>query len=140
MTRQQAQELMDLWQVRLGLSHFELILETDKDLGNSYAECRRAPSYNRAVVRLAPWLFHKKPQLPKNFLPMPVTDERIEKYLVHELLHIVLKNYQTIIDDDLDGVVQRDVHAQLINAMDRVNENTIDSLAVALVNAWHKEK
>lgn len=140
MTRQQAQELMDQWQVRLGLSHFELVLETDKELGDSYAECRRAANYNRAVVMLAPWLFSSKPKLPENFLPIPITDERIEKYLVHELLHILLKDYQNIIDDDLDGQLHRDVHKQLMNAMYRVNENTIDSLAVALVNAWHKEK
>ena len=138
MTEKQLRDLLDVWKGRLGLGRWLLVLE----LGGcgdatAYMEVNRSASYERAVINAQPWLLGVG-EVPEGVMIRGehLTDEFVEACLVHELLHLHTRDMCAIVRDDCDGLVHPDAYRQLDLAMHRAEEQCVDRLAVALVQAF----
>jgi hypothetical protein len=136
MTEGALQKLIDKWVPRLGLDQWliELRVEDTEDK-TSYMEVNRSTTYERAVLFVPPWLLNGGPT-PESVLEITITDPFIERSLVHELLHLQLRDMRNVTDEPLEGVLHRDVHRMVDDQMRRVEEQTVDRLAAALVRTW----
>lgn len=140
MTFEDLSKLLDVWKPRLGLSDWRLILMLGGcEDETAYMELEHSIYYQRAVIRVNPW-FIGIGNVPKDVLMRDsLTDDFIESSLVHELLHLYTRNLRDIVRSDLYGVLNRDLHEQIKNSMERVDEMMIDKLAEALTKAFKRE-
>lgn len=135
-TPKQLERMLRSWQPRLGLERWEIRLVVRAASEEScYMEVERSIYYERAELVVQPWLVGRG-EPPEAALFTEVDEAFIEASLVHELLHLVLRDLAMVIRDDLDGFLHRDVHAQLHNGFRRAEEQAVDRLACALVQAW----
>jgi hypothetical protein len=104
-----------------------------------YAELKRSVSYDRGLMRIQAWAVAEKVPPRDDMLPVKVTSQFIETFIVHELLHAVHRDYTAVILDDLDGFLHRDAQEMLERMMKRIDEQHIDRLARSLVLAWDEE-
>lgn len=138
MTEKRLHELCAVWQERLGLDGWRVVLKiggvSDED---SYMETHRSTTYQRGVIYCQPWLLGKG-AAPDSVMIRgdDLTDAFIESSLVHELLHLYTRDMRAVVRDDLDGQVHRDVYTVLEAAMARAEEQCVDRLAEALVRAF----
>lgn len=137
MTETQLRKLFKLWKHRLGLDqwHIEVRIEPCED-PESYMEVERSIDYQRARIIVSPWMIGKG-EIPKGVL-LPLTDEMVEESLVHELLHICTRDLVSIVRNDLNGMVHRDVHRVFDDAVSRADERCVDALAVSLCRAFRE--
>lgn len=137
MTFEHLSALLPIWKIRLGLGDWRIILVLggceDEDV---YMEIEHSVDYNRAIIRVNPWLVGQG-DIPTNVLMREaLTDDFIESSLVHELLHLHTRNLRVIIKEDLFGVVSRDLYDQLGKTVNRADEQIVDQLAEALTKAF----
>lgn len=139
MTEAQLRDLLTEWAQRLGLDRWHLKLVIGgTDEATSYMETHRSGYYERGIIYVAPWLLGDG-EVPDNVMEREPDDRFIEASLVHELLHLHIRDLRAVVRDDLDGQVHRDVHVQIEKAAERAEEQCVDRLAVALVRARHRE-
>lgn len=139
MTEKKLRQLLNVWKTRLGLDHYKINLVFGRcEDEYSYMEVQRSINYQRAKITVQPWMLGQGDP-PKDLL-QEINDEMIEESLVHELLHICTRDLTAIVRNDLDGMVHRDVYSMFENATCRADERVVDSLAVALCQAFRKEK
>lgn len=137
MTFEHLIQLCTLWQQRLGLNDWRIVMT----LGGcsdetAYMEIEHSIFYERALIHVNPWLVGQM-AIPSDVLMREaLTDDCIEVSLVHELLHLHTRNLRAIVRQDLFGVISRELHEQLKNAMERADEQTVDRLAEALTKAF----
>lgn len=138
MTEPQLWELLEVWKARLGLERWLVILEVGgADDDSCYMETHRSTTYERAVIRVQPWLLGKGEAPPRTMIRgAHLTDAFVESSLVHELLHLHTRDMRAIVRDDLDGQVHRDVYTVLEAGMARAEEQCVDRLAEALTRAF----
>lgn len=139
MTEKKLNELVALWKHRLGLDlwDIEVVIEDFDD--PIYADLQRSVSYDRAVLRIQRWAAQEKAPPRDDMMPMKITPQFLETFIVHELLHAVHRDYTAVIMDDLEGFLHRDVQEMLERLMKRIDEQHIDRLARALVLAWNED-
>ena len=139
MTFEELNQFLFIWKARLGLSDWriELILGGCSD-ETTYMEVEHSTFYERAVIHVNPWLLGQGPTPEYVLMKEALTDDFIEVSLVHELLHMHTRNIRVVVREDLFGVVSRELHEQLKNAMERADEQMVDRLAEALVKAFNK--
>ncbi len=129
--------LLKVWKSRLGLDtwRIKLIFGGVQD-ETSYMEVEHSIYYERAVINVSPW-FVGQGEIPEDALMRDaITDDFVEASLVHELLHLHTRNIKSILKHDVKDLVNRDLYEQLMNAMERHEEQTVDRLAEALVRAF----
>lgn len=137
MTFDDLSQLLTLWQRRLGLVDWRIVMLLGGcEDESAYMEVEHSTCYERAVIHVNPWLVGEG-EIPKDVLMRDaLTDDFIESSLVHELLHLHTRNLRVIVRDDLCDIVSRDVHEQVKNAMSRADEQLVDRLAEALTKAF----
>ena len=121
MTRQQAERTLELWRRRL-IPEWSVHIDWDKppEDDEAYADIWRPDSYHRAHVRIG------KPFLDE------LDDETQVQTLLHELLHLLLRDLARI-PDSLIGIVSRDVYTIVQSQWDHHEESVVDRLAWSLV-------
>ena len=131
--------LVPVWQERLGLAHWTIIVEVDgrhiaEDGDDVAMRIFRHQRYDDAVLEVAPWMVGDGQ--PPDVIEAAMLDDRlVEQKLVHELLHLCSRDLANIIEDDLDGFLQRDAHELVRLGAVRAEEAMVDRLAKTLV-AW----
>lgn len=138
LTERDLRSLLGLWQRRLSLDHWFLVLKVGGcEDASTYMEVHRSTVYQRAVVHCQPWMLGEG-EAPEDVLIRgdDLTDSFVEESLVHELLHLHTRDMRAIVRDDLDGQVHRDVYTVLEAGMSRAEEQCVDRLASALVRAF----
>jgi hypothetical protein len=132
--------MVELWQQRLGLSLWSVHVEFIEQ-ESSHATNERSTQYDRATLQFGRHLLTDDGQLPGDgtMTITAVDRERfIESTVVHELLHCVFRDISDV-PDLIESQLHRDVDSVYGRVFDRVTEQTIDKLAVALVRAFYKE-
>jgi len=129
----QLEGLVRLWQGRLGLEAWRLHIEVaDLDEATYYASTAPAKTGDEARLIFAPWVLGRG-QRPTNVLP--AFEGEIEATIVHELLHLVLRDLDWAIEM-LEGQLHRDLDSVFKTSLNQTTERTIDRLAWALVRSW----
>lgn len=141
MTEKQLRDLLPVWQRRLGLADWRIVLRVGGvEESTAYMEAQRSTSYERGVIYVQPWMVGDgDPPTEVMFHGDDLTDDFVESSLVHELLHFHTRDMRAVVREDLDGQVHRDVHTVLEAAMARAEEQCVDRLAEALVKAFHEK-
>lgn len=125
MTREDALHVLEIWQSRLCLGHWEIeFKEGDLPEGEEWAEHRqafvwRARDYNTATLCLNP-----------DFTEW--SRRKLNLSIVHELLHLITRETEFILDQ-LEGLVHRDVDRLLSDSHRHAVEGAIDFLSYRLV-------
>ena len=138
MTAKQLEGLVRLWQGRLGLEAWDLEVEIARVSEGARAETFRSTTYQEAHVRFAPWVIGQgeRPSEDSGTSPLDfTTPERLERLVVHELLHLVTRDVRGVIAD-LEGDLHRDVYAKVEERWQFAEEQAVDRLAAALVRSW----
>jgi hypothetical protein len=136
-TEAEVRKLFEVWAGRLGLDRWWLKVEIGSpEEADSIIEVNRSTVYERAVITVPPWVVGQADR-PDSVLGLD-GDDRIEASVVHELLHLITRDLVAIVRDDCDGLVHPDAYRQLDKAIHRIEEQTVDRLAEALVRAWPK--
>lgn len=124
-TKRWAEARLRVWIDRLGLGHWDIVLdwETPSDEG-TYAQCWRASDYDRATIHVCPeWASYSR--------------EFLEPILVHELLHVSLRDVSRANDFALKAVEDNTVANNIaVAAWKRAEEGVVDRLARALVASY----
>lgn len=134
-TLKEVEECLRLWQVRLGLSGWDIDVKVNRIKPRTVGmQCCRSPQYDRAVIRVNEWVLTNKP--PHSWHDgRKMTWWDIEEHCIHELLHChigPLDRWQ----HRLKGYVQQDVWSQVACAYDDEEEHVVDRLARALISAF----
>ncbi len=135
MTAKQLEDLVRLWQGRLGLEAWRLHIEI-ADLGDTtyFARSEPAKTGDEARLTFPPWVLGRG-QRPTNVLP--AFEGELEATVVHELLHLVLRDLDWAMEM-LEGQLHRDLDSVFKASLNQTTERTIDRLAWALVHSWPK--
>lgn len=129
--------LVTVWQPRLGLSGWDILtMVGDMDDETARMEIDMSNQYENAVIHVAEWLLRDEPPAKTMFAHMPMDSETLQQTVVHELLHCVFRDIKQLVQEVIDGQLQRDADIIFCRVFDRVEEATIDRLATALVKAW----
>lgn len=128
---EQLYHLLVRWQRLLGMERWDVRLQVE-DIGEGFMQVERQTSYERAVIKVSPSLITRT--TTPDQIPLELTDDRIEQILVHELLHCRLTDLISIVYDDLDGMLHRDVHDIVAAHTEREEERFVDALASRLVD------
>lgn len=139
-----------VWQARLGLSHWQVaVIYSDEPITagdrRMFAKCERHEYFDRATIRFEKCVLDDNASglpdsIERDHINSGVVDweEYIEVTIVHELLHMSLRNLMEagdLVGSEL-GSAQRDVwNAAWIRAEEELCERT----AIALVEAWPME-
>lgn len=134
MTEAQLRSLLTQWVKRLGLDRWdlELRIEECEDSG-ALMEAERSVTYERSVIRCQPWVLTG--EIPDDVMQLELTPQRIEACLVHELLHCHTRDMSNLADAVV-GQLHRDAYSIFDSAVRRAEEQLVDRLAVALVDAF----
>ena len=137
MTLDDLQHLLGVWQVRLGLANWEIILKADDgsmDIEDSYFEIYRHETAHRAHVWVKKWVIGEEEQ-PED-LKDELTEEFIERGLVHELCHVIFRDHNTLVREYVPFHLGHQAWSALSHALDLAEEGAVDDLARALVANW----
>lgn len=120
LTRKQFERALCVWQRRLGLERWEIVVRWDEPHdGDTVAEMTPEASYDRGFLRLnrswASW-----------------SSDYANRTIVHELLHLLTRDLDGVVAA-IDGAVHRDVYAQIDKRYDHEIEGFVDRLACRLV-------
>jgi hypothetical protein len=133
MSRRELERRLRVWQSRLKLDHWQIRLNLDEPVQTegSTAEIGKTWDYDRAEIRLARgWRSWNVGQ------PIDETGETVDGALVHELLHIHLRELHWTHHKLMDGHLHRDAAALSDDAYNHAEEGLIDRLSRVLVEAW----
>lgn len=115
-----AEKILRVWQKRLNLEHWDIVLDWSAH-SEGLAAIWRADDYDNATVRMGEdW--EKRPR------------REINISIVHELLHVHMRDLDLIVTDKLDGFLHRDVESVLVDQFKHHREGTVDRLAKAIVD------
>jgi len=137
-TEARLRELFEVWRSRLGLEGWRVVLEVGGVSDpTSYMECTRSPFYERAAIHVQPWMVEQGEAPGEVMFRGPhLTDDFVESSLVHELLHLHLRDLRAVVREDLDGQLHPDAFHHVERAAERAEEQAVDRLAEALVRAF----
>lgn len=130
MTEKQLRKLVRRWAKRLGIGHYELVVDVVPFEGDALAEVK-CSQYERAHIKVQPFVLRGE-----RMHDVPYVNG-LEQTIVHELLHIVLYPLQSplqILEET--STLPGALHDFLDEARSRREEEVVDRLAVALVKAW----
>lgn len=126
---------MHVWQGRLGLQRWDLTLRVEAcEDEHSYMEVERSVYYERALILVAPWVLTG--EQPDGVVDVELTPARVDAKVCHELLHLFTTGFRAILEDDLDGMLHRDVDTIVRATFRREEERMVDRLANALAGAF----
>lgn len=140
MTEQQVRDTIALWQQRLGLNHWAIVVKIDTpqlDGKTCLATVERSTFYDNATITVHPAV------IGESTLPTGVDTDAIngdaehyyEGALVHELLHVLLRDVL-----EAGDLIRDQLSRPAIDVWDgawrRAEEATVDRLAAALVANW----
>lgn len=142
MTEDKLKALFKLWQGRLGLNLWDITIKVEPfgdDDNSVIMSCGQSKNYETAIIKVQPWALTEKP--PSTWMGNSgiFVKHQVEKSVVHELLHCVLKRLAHW-EDLVGGQLHRDVASVVQEAHDQATEATVDALAVALVRAFGQSK
>lgn len=132
MTAKQLESLVRLWQERLGLGGWRLVVEVETPDGGNAATASPTRYSDEARLRFAPWLLGKA-ERPAEVLP--AHDDEVEVVVVHELLHLALRDLDRG-HEIIEGHLHRDVEAVFLAGQNAALERSIERLSLALVRSW----
>ena len=139
MTEDDISRLVEVWQHRLGLSMWDIKVTFVEQTENN-AVCHRSTMFERATIEIGAHLLTDDGQLSdEETLPIPTGEDRplfVGKCVVHEMLHCVFRDLRDGAVDSLDDLLLRDVFRLYESRYVRAEEQTIDRLAVVLVEAF----
>ncbi len=139
MDEQALRDLVTLWQNRLGLDHWEVVVkfaEPELDGRTCVMKVDRSHYYDHATITVHPAAIGKG-ELPAS-IERDILDQAsdhtafYERTIVHELLHCCLRDLMEageLVGDQL----HRDVRAVWDEAWRRAEEATVERLAKALI-------
>lgn len=144
--RGEVTDLVHFWRNALGLSHWQIVEVIDdpnehdirEDGAQALMSVNRHSKYDDAILYIHPWVVGEKDP------PIQCLEERLasksffEYKIVHELLHLVLRDLVFVFNDALDGQLHRDVFSMFNDATDLEEEKMVDHLARSLQNAFGK--
>lgn len=127
MTQATVERLVKKWQAKLGLDHWEIGIDWDAQCDQeAFMSITRMKSYDRATIEVSPdwgkW-----------------SDAETEQRVVHELLHLVLREIDTIVFDHLDGHLSPAEHDIINSAYRHHSEGVVDRLATVLAREQRPE-
>jgi hypothetical protein len=124
--------LLARWQRLIGMERWEIHLTVESDIEEAaFMTVERQTSYQRAVIKISPDLLAGR-TTPEQ-IAIPITPERIEQCLVHELLHCLATDLISIFHDDLNGHLHPDAYDLIMAGAKRAEEHLVDTLATRLV-------
>lgn len=132
-TREQVEDKLTLWQQRLDLLHWDIRLAFDvrPEEEDALVEIVCSEFYDRATIRFsATWSAWKVDQ------PIGEVGHNLDELLLHELVHVYMRDIDHQAMDDLDGILGREAHAVWTDAYHRKREALADRVARALYNGW----
>jgi hypothetical protein len=140
----QVQQLVSLWQKRLGLDHWTILVKfeisehsnNDDDDREVFARIYTHSKYDDATLEIASWVTDSSVKPPDVLEADMLTDELTERKLVHELLHCWTRDLVDVPLEHLDGFLHRDVYNLFYDNLNRLNERFVDNLARSLVANW----
>lgn len=119
MTEAQLRSLVKRWSARL-VPEWRVTVEIGGEDGDSHATAFRSKDYPTATVCFNPE-FVKRP------------DREVEETVVHELLHLLLRDVDVAACESIAGQLHRDVETVHARAVDHAMEGAIERLAWAFV-------
>lgn len=123
MTEAQTRDLVRIWQIRLGLESWTLVVRFDDEPNEEedcYAFCRPSKHFDDATL-----IFYRMRM-------QTLSKRKTEETVVHELLHCVHRDVESIVDL-LEDVAHRDAVSVLTEAYEHSVEQFIDRQARVLV-------
>jgi hypothetical protein len=137
MKREYIEGLVNLWKPRLGLDLWGVDVRFEEFDEAEFAVCHHSAAYNEAIIVFQPWLLTaKKPPEGKNMLDTPITEALVERLVVHELMHLVVRDFTRVLDDHLPDTMNPVDREHLQSAYNNANEAVVDALAVSLTRSF----
>lgn len=135
MTEKTLREMFKLWQGRLNLDHWTLEVKIGGCEGkSSFMEVSRSYDYDRASIHVQPWLLTGEP--PEDISDIDLTLKFVEERVVHELLHLHMREMMFVVYKLLDCQLHRDVDKLLLTAFDHAEEGAVDRLSQTMIDRW----
>lgn len=138
LTRDELTEIIAYWKPILNLREWTIaqVVEVPKsEDGLTLMQVTRHHYYNDAVLHVHPWCVGELDDSPgegdvieEHF----VSKGFFEFKVVHELLHLVLRDLVFAYDNTLEGYLHRDVHEQFDRHTKQMEERCVDNLAKTL--------
>lgn len=137
MTEARLRRLVHTWAGRLGLEKWRILVEIEAhDDGTCSASTHRSRTYDAATIVFQPWIVGRQPP-PTDWPGRAWTsDDEIERTVVHELLHCCLRDCREAALGPVDGQIHRDAFNVFEAGWRYAEEQVVDRLANALVDAW----
>lgn len=123
-TEEELERYVRTWQRRLGLDEWRIEINLDGDVPEHNDEKAEASAIRSQVFDDAEVRFHPDWRMWSPY--------KLETVVVHELLHLVIRDLELIVDD-VDGLLHRDVHDVIREGYRRHVEQAVDRLAHRLV-------
>lgn len=140
MTRANVEKLTRQWAKRLGIDHWKIVVRFDAPAGKLDEEdCAAsdwADDYELATIWYQPWLPHGP--YPKDRQGPEWDDVQVEATIVHELLHLVLRDIKMTALEPIENVLGKEAYEIYKTQVYRSHEQAIERTAQALVEEWYK--
>lgn len=110
------QDQVTLWQTRLGLERWKIDVKIAEEPMEAYAECSPSAQYEFATITFSP----------------NIESSVVEATVVHELLHILTKDIDSVIED-ARAQLHPQASFQVEKRYDHALESFVDRLAQRIV-------
>jgi hypothetical protein len=148
LTQEEIKGMLEVWQIRLGLGDWIIAVNWSEEPPevNGHAchmKVHRSNFYKRAAIDIGPTAisYSNMPDcIEKDVVANGIYSHRdyVEFSIVHELLHLSLRDLMRAAE-----LVDHELHPSVRNVVGDVQqqaeEHYVESMAQALVRAWHKD-
>lgn len=149
LTESKVYVLVRKWKLRLGLQQWRIPVvfraetEADEDfVAGTLMSVNRSDFYDDAVLYLHPSCVGQMPfpqSMEKDMVEALGADkfaQYLERKIVHELLHLVIRDLSEVAFGGMEERIGRDAFNLFEASWKRAEEKTVDSLAESIVSAW----
>lgn len=116
MTKSALERLVRLWQGRLGLERWKIDVKVSSEPIGGFADVQASSQYEFATVTFA----------------AGIADEVVEQTVVHELLHLLLRDTDALVED-ARSQLHPQASVQVEKRYEYVQEGFVDRLAARIV-------
>lgn len=148
MTPDDLTEIVQYWKPSLNLSSWTIatLIEPPPKESATDPDCmmsvHRHHKYNDAILYVQPYCFEDDPGAWPAVLERHLADDHfLEAKIIHELLHLTVRNLVFSFEHTLDGFLHRDVYEQFTRLTDVEEERFVDGLGTSLQEAfgWYRQ-
>jgi hypothetical protein len=142
LTDRQVAKRVDFWRKELellGLSHWQLQLDIEDDLRTHHGDERANASvhtedfYDAALIKI------DSDVIPEDTPPAPHLLEHLDYCIVHELLHVAMRDFDAAIESIKDHLAPA-AASQWEDRLEHEEEGFVDRTARAIVRMYHRHQ